>query len=160
MSFPQLQSIKNAVNTHKVSFPICTPQRHLERPCGQRVAPDKGKIWEVATVPPILKCHPQGVCHSMPRCPSWSQSFASKRFLVRWKCVISGGKHRKSLRKHSYSWGHPPSLPIAYFSLVPRCRLGFCWLLQSVLPLGLSPNSTHRVQDCTYSPRPVPTIGM
>lgn len=39
MSFAQLQSIKNPVNTYKVSFTIHTPNRHLEaEPYGQGMA--------------------------------------------------------------------------------------------------------------------------
>lgn len=63
MCSAQLQSIKNAVNTYKVSFAIFASNTKVEaQPRGRWVALPDSLIWEVAQMlpSPPFKCHPQG----------------------------------------------------------------------------------------------------
>lgn len=59
MSSAQLQSIKNAVNTDKVSLTIRTPNRNAEAgPRSQWTALYNSLLCEMAQVRHRLKCHP------------------------------------------------------------------------------------------------------
>ena len=88
MSSAQLQSIKDAVNTHKVSFAIYTPDT-----CRGIVPwPVGSSLWWYyptggSSADPPLKCHPtpQGCARQGLRCPSLRSTLCLHRSWLRCK---------------------------------------------------------------------------
>lgn len=121
MSSTQLWSIKNAVNTHKVSCAVYTPNTEVAaQPRGRRAALHNS--IQMLSAPP-WKGHPQGSADSVHHAHHWSQTCVSKKSWLRWKGNVSEGQHREASENMSRAFRADCAL--ANTVNVPKTHPGF-----------------------------------